>query len=336
MNQRKNMKGKAINPINNAGIGAKLICTLLLTVWSAMSYAASSAEPWLQKLSNATQNLNYQIGFVILTRTKEAQPYQWRHAKIGETEMEYLDLLNGPGSEAIRVDSVVSYFEPNLPAYSLHGTHINGPLPFELLRNPTSLFDAYDFVLAGTSRILGLPAQQIRIVSKDKTRYNYNIWLDQNSGLLLKLDMVDLQGKVLEQIQVTSFSVQNSPDAFFSNIETDKLPPLIGNELNTWVEHQWVPSWLPVGMNVIAKNVHTLPVTQQPADYMMVSDGLVDVSIYLQRVNDRKNDRIALVSDTSSFLSVQFDSLLITVVGKVPLKTADAIASSIGAVQSDN
>lgn len=323
-----------INPSIKLILGS--IFTLFLCSVSAMSNAASSAEPWLQKLSSATQTLNYQIGFVVLTRTKAARPYQWRHAKIGDTEMEHLDLLNGPGSEALRVGDVISYFEPNISAYSLHGTSINGPLPFALLREPDTLLDAYDFVLVGTSRILGLPAQQIRIVSKDRSRYNYNLWVDQQSGLMLKLDMVDLQGKVLEQIQVTSFTVLASPDEFFSRIDSDNLPPVIAGRFKTWVEHQWIPKWLPAGMEIVNKDIHPLPVTQQLTDYMMLSDGLVDVSVYLQRIEDKKTDRIALVSDTSSFLSVQFDSLAITVVGKIPMKTADAIASSIGAVQASD
>ena len=49
------------------------------------------------------------------------------------SELEQLNLQNGPGRELIRVNDVVSVFEPDVQPYSLRSKHINGPIPSVLL-----------------------------------------------------------------------------------------------------------------------------------------------------------------------------------------------------------
>lgn len=308
--------------------------SVLLGIHSSFCIGASAAEPWLQKMSSSISEQNYQISFVVLTRNKEAQPYTWRHSVIEGVEMEHLSRLNGPTHEVLRIGNKISYFEPNTPPYTLMSDVINGPIPFELLRNPLNLLNAYDFILVGRTRVSGLPAQQIRIVSKDKSRYSYNLWLDQQTGIVLKWDMLDLQDKVLEQIQVTSLNVLNEPDEFFEKIEKEKIDKLAAVKIHEDVQHGWQLNWLPEGMKIVATNIHRLPLTGQLTDYVMLSDGLVNVSVYLQRVNDSQSHRVPLLIDTNTLLSLQVDSVAATIIGKIPLKTADAIAASIGAADA--
>jgi sigma-E factor negative regulatory protein RseB len=324
------LKVKPINLIINQYLKVFLSFGFLLCSGSAIS--ASSAEAWLQKMSAAISSFNYQITFVVLTQKKEAQPYAWRHSVVDGVEMEHINLLNGAGSEVLRVGNRVSYFDTNLSPYSLSSENINGPIPFELLRHPLRLQNAYDFVLAGRSRISGRPAQQVRIVSKDNTRYSYNMWLDQQTGLILKLNMLDLSGKVLEQIQVTLLNVLSEPDDYFLNIEQDKLPQYANVNVDENIEHKWTVHWLPEGMEVTTANIHRLPLTGQLTDYIMLSDGLVNVSVYLQRITDEPPSNIALLSDTNTLVSKQVGPMAVTIIGKIPLNTANTIVNSIGAV----
>ncbi|MDF2177996.1 MucB/RseB C-terminal domain-containing protein [Aliiglaciecola sp. CAU 1673] len=314
------------------------IITLVLWGWCGFLFAQPEGTPedWLQRMASALRGLNYQISFVVLQPNGEFEPYLWRHALVDDIEMEHLSLQNGPGREIVRVDDLVSYFEPNVPAFSLRSDVINGPLPAELFRNPHALEHAYDYVMIGRSRISGRSAQQIRIVSKDKSRYGFNLWLDQESGLLLKLDMTDVQGEVLEQVQVTSLQVTAEPDEYFSRIEKSKLPELVEMSDTGPLPIRWQIGWLPEGMQILRRDIHRLPMTGQMVEYAMLSDGLVDVSVYLQAVDPGTSENGWLRYGANTLLSLQQGALEVTVVGKVPPQTASTIANSITLVKGND
>lgn len=313
----------------------RALTLLLLVVGMPLSaqQQEDGAKAWLDRMAWSLRNLNYQISFVLLYPNGDFEPYTWRHALINGKEMEHLSLLNGPGREIVRVADKVSYFEPNVPPYSLHSNVINGPIPAELFRQPSNLARGYDFVMVGTSRISGRLAQQLRIVSKDKSRYGYNLWLDKQTALILRLDMLNMQGEPLEQIQVTSMEVNDEPDDYFSRIETEKMPQQIVLASRSQ-EADWQFDWLPTGMTEVRRGAHRLPLTGQWVDYMMLSDGLVDVSVYLQKIDRGPAENGWLQQGSNTLLSLQVGQMEVTVVGKLPPQTASSIAKSINLAAS--
>ena len=292
---------------------------------------ADSAKVWLTKMASAKRNLNYQISFVLMKPGIEAQPYIWRHGISDQgIELEQLDELNGPGQEVIRVGNKVSYFEPNRPPYSLASGYINGPLPNVLLADPLSLDDAYEFALVGRSRVSGRIAQQIRIVSKDKSRFKFNLWLDQHTGLPLKINMMDLEGQTIEQIQVTDLTVTENPDAYLIKMQSASLPETVLLPPLAEIEQRWKLDFLPVGMKQIKHDVRRLPADGGLVEYVMLSDGLVDVSVYLQQaLSEASQNEILGRVGSEIYLTRQQGNILVTVIGKLPAKTANAIASSL-------
>jgi sigma-E factor negative regulatory protein RseB len=295
------------------------------------SFTADSAQAWLVKMSHAIKTLNYSISFVLLKPGIDSQPYLWRHGVTDSgLEMEQFNLLNGPGREVVRIGNSVSYFEPNVPPYSLLSSSINGPFPSEFFQNPEKLSAGYDFVIVGRSRISGRAAQQIRVVSKDKSRFGLNIWLDQDTGLLLKLNMFNLEGQLLEQIQVTGLQVTEKPDPFFAKIEQGILPKAVTYTFNNLQNSPWKINYLPIGMTIIKRDLRRLSVTGEVVEYIMLSDGLVDVSVYLQEIGANKPlDNLVGNFQSDTLLTLQQGELNVTVIGKLPAATANAIASSI-------
>ncbi|WP_102795685.1 MucB/RseB C-terminal domain-containing protein [Bowmanella denitrificans] len=308
---------------------------LICISFSAASQSDDSAQAWLDKMASALKQLNYQISFVLIQANGGFEPYLWRHAVMEGIEVEHLSLQNGPGREIVRIGDHVSYFEPNVPAYAIRSANINGPLPVTLFRQPELLQNAYDFVMVGRSRVSGRSAQQIRIVSKDKSRYGFNLWLDQDSGLILKLDMMNLQGEPLEQVQVTSLHVTPEPDEYFSRIEAAKMPQAVHLPDLDSTTAKWQVNWLPVGMVEVRRDMHRLPLTGQMVDYVMLSDGLVDVSLYLQVVDPGSSENGWLKYGANTLLSLQKGPVEITVVGKLPPQTASAIANSVQIVGNE-
>ncbi|WP_260681625.1 MucB/RseB C-terminal domain-containing protein [Aliiglaciecola sp. M165] len=317
---------------------AVLCFFLLLSFYSSAQIGLvqdPNAQKWLTKMAEAKRSLNYEASFIISKPGSDPQPYLWRHGVSEDgIEMEHLDQQNGPGREVVRIGNNVSYFESHRPAYTLASGYILGPLPHVLLNEPMSLLDAYEFVVVGKGRISGRAAQQIRMVSKDKSRFGYNLWLDHKTGLPLKINMMDIKGQKIEQIQITTLDVTDTPSAFFERIDTNALPEVVQLPDSKENKQNWQLGFVPVGMEQVKHSVRQLPENGGPLEYIMISDGLVDVSVYLQRATATasESDIVARFGSDIYYSRVQ-GSVLVTVIGKIPASTANALASSITLVQ---
>jgi sigma-E factor negative regulatory protein RseB len=292
---------------------------------------SDSAHAWLNKMSDAVKSLNYTVSFILLKPGVDSQPYLWRHG-VNEDglEMEQLNLLNGPGREVVRIGDKVSYFEPNMPPYSLQSSIINGPFPSEFFQLPEKLMSGYEFILVGRSRIAGRAAQQIRIISKDKSRFGLSVWLDQETGLLLKMNMFGQEAQLLEQIQVTGLQVTKEPDPFFAKIEPGMLPEVVGFGPSAPLNSPWSIGYLPKGMTIIKRELRRLAGSGDVVEYIMLSDGLVDISVYLQdRQSNKLQDDLVGTVQSDTLLTIEHGELNITIIGKLPAVTANTIAKSI-------
>ncbi|WP_233499776.1 MucB/RseB C-terminal domain-containing protein [Glaciecola sp. KUL10] len=303
---------------------------------AAFQFNAADPLSWIERLALQASSLNYEVSFVLSRPSSETQPYLWRHAVLDDNNtVEQLSLLNGPGFEHIRYNEVVSIFEPGFPPYSIPGLAIDGPIPSVLLTDPAKLREGYEFVLVGRSRVSGRAAQQLRIVPRDKTRYGYHLWLDEDSGMLLKLNMYDLGGTLLEQIQVTQLSVSDRVKEVFNSLQLSSLPRVITMKNPPQRNHKWQVEFLPLGMQRVKQDTHRLAITGQVVEYSMLSDGLVDVSVYIQQASQAFAEGVEYKLETQSVLSRTNGRVQVTVVGEIPLVTAARIAESIALIETE-
>lgn len=314
----------------------------------------ANAQEVLLKVSHAVNTLNYEASLVVFRPGSEPVPYIWRHGILPDmavTEsdhvnsspkpktlapstptnntVEYLNSLNGPGAQVVRVGNKVSFFEADKPAFALQQSHIHGPIPHNLIRNPAAIFAAYDVVLVGKSRVTGKAALHFRVLSKDGSRYSYALWVDSETYLPLKLNTLTLKGEVLEQVQVTNLVITDSVHADFLKLETQQLPQV--RHINPPKEFalKWSITSLPVGMKEVKRDIHRLAITGELVEYKLLSDGLVDVSIYLQKAGTVPQDDVLIRNQSETFLSRVRDGLQLTVVGKIPAPTANKIMEMI-------
>ena len=308
---------------------------LAYLLWLSISFSATAVEKeqattWLDTLSQSLKERNFSTSFVVV-KNNQAEPYHWFHGlnEQGE-ELEVLSILNGPRRDVLRKSDVVSYIEPELPPYSIATRHISGPIPAILRGNISSLASSYDFISVGRSRILGRTAQLIRIVSKDQHRYGYWLWLDQDTGLLLKLALLTRKGQLLEQIQFTHLDITEKPAEALRQLQKADLPPVIDLPTNNPSNDMaWEVKWLPEGFEKIKANRHRIFTTKQPVEFMLFSDGLVDVSVYISASKDKQRAVEFAMDGATVVLNKVVNGFEVSVVGKIPSQTAKAIADSV-------
>ena len=314
---------------------------LLLSVnISALAADTDSAKLWLEKLSQSLRQLNFSTSFVVV-KNNQAEPYHWLHG-IGqdEKELEIFTRLNGPRRDILRQGEFVSYIEPEQEPYSVISNDIRGPIPAIFRGDISSLEESYRFISVGRSRILGRVAQLVRIVAKDKYRFSYWLWLDQKTGLLLKMAVLTRQGQLLEQIQFTHVEVNEELSGNLAQLQLTELPAII--KLNKKQQNKvlpWQVDWLPHGFSRVKSNQHNLSNNSQnnkPVDFALFSDGLVDVSVYVNPSNEEfRAPEFANDGATMVFNQI-VQGIEVGIVGNIPLATAKKIAESIRASTTEH
>lgn len=67
----------------------------------------------------------------------------------------------------------------------------------------------------------------IRVVARDGTRYSYIVWIDAETKLPMRVDLLDRDGETLEQFRVISFDVNGQVGNSMQNLAKASLPPLL-------------------------------------------------------------------------------------------------------------
>lgn len=311
-----------------------LILLLLSFNTCAIATDTESAKLWLERLSHSLRHLNFSASFVVV-KNNQAEPYHWFHGIADNAqELEILTRLNGPRHDVLRQDKVISYIEPEHDPYSIISDEIRGPIPSIFRGDINELEESYRFISVGRSRILGRVAQLVRIVAKDKYRYSYWLWLDQQTGLLLKMAVLTRPGKLLEQVQFTHIEVTDNLAENLVQLQSTELPKVISlsNE-QQYKELSWQVDWLPKGFSVVKSNKHNINTfnrgDDRAVDFMLFSDGLIEISVYVNlsqenlRAPEYANDGATMVYNHI------VQGVEIGVVGAIPLTTAQKIADSI-------
>lgn len=294
--------------------------------------AAHEGEQWFTRMQQTLKSSNY-AAHVVHVQGERLDVYQWMHGVDSSgAVIEVLSSLNGPQFQALRKNQQVAYYHPMNSPYSLRSSVIQGPVPVGLHQDFSQISQSYNAVAVGGGRVADRPAQHIRLVAKDQARYGYSIWVDRDSGMLLRVAMVSQQGDVLEQTQVTSFEMRAEPHPDLLELSHVAVPPVFTDHPgSTQVEGSWSVSWMPDGFRLIRSNNHSLPVTGSRADYFLYSDGMAEFSVFVTEGSEAAEPMA--YESLNSLFTVNHGDFSVTVVGRLPFDTIQRIASSVGRSQ---
>lgn len=290
-----------------------------------------SAEALLQQMQRAYHHYNFELS-LIKVRQGTIEPLRFSHAVSEKSELSHLIYLNGRPSEYLKRNNEISFFEAGSDPYTLSGARMPGFWSAVLGMNLEQVLKSYDPVVTGRNRIAGLPVQVVRLAPKDPSKYGFVLWLEQASGLLLRLDLIDEGGNLVEQFMGVDLRIMPEPSSWLLALDKVTLPRAVTTEQAYQAPQQelgWAPGWLPKGFRVMSTDRHPLVGTGEMVDYMMVSDGLVDVSIYLSAPESGMGQQLVRQGATSLLRLLNDHKVEVTVVGEVPAQTAQRIAESL-------
>ncbi|AFJ46102.1 sigma-E factor regulatory protein RseB [Shimwellia blattae] len=289
-----------------------------------------SSGALLQQMNVASQSLNYELAFISINK-QGVESLRYRHARLASKTYAQLLQMDGPRREVVQRGGEISYFEPGLEPFTLTGDYIVDSLPSVVYADFKKLSSSYDFIAVGRTRIADRLCEVIRVVSRDGTRYSYIVWMDTETKLPLRVDLLDRDGETLEQFRVISFAV-NQMNPSIQALEKANLPPLLAVPDDKNVNFAWAPSWLPQGFKAVSSSKRPLPGMELPVESRLYTDGLFSFSVNVSRAGTAgaTSSGEQLLRNGRRTVSTEVrDNMEITVVGELPPQTAKRIADSV-------
>ena len=110
-----------------------ILLALLALVFPAVAQEDMPAKVWLEKMSQALKEKEFKASIIQL-QADHIRPLVYLHGKVNNQEVAFLEYLNGPPKNAVRVGNRVTFIEHDQPAYSIISNHIQGNQVFSKIR----------------------------------------------------------------------------------------------------------------------------------------------------------------------------------------------------------
>ncbi|WP_213877220.1 MucB/RseB C-terminal domain-containing protein [Pseudomonas sp. dw_358] len=304
-----------------------LTAVLLVGCFAAPAFAATDAAQWLGRMAQAEQQQSFQGTFIYERAGSFSSHDIWHRANQGRVS-ERLYQLDGPPREVLRVDDSLRCVSGSSPMPGA-GAASSSPI-----LDPLKLMSWYTLNVGGESRVAGREAVVVTLTPKDQQRYGFEMHLDKQTGLPLKSLLLNDKGQLLERFQYTRFSTDAPSDTDLT--ATDDCKPVApANQRADTSPAPWRSDWLPAGFELLGQSAHLDPQRKVVVASLMYGDGLARVSVFIEPLAANETaDTHAQLGPTAAVsrrLAGKGGDLLVTVVGEVPIGTAERIALSVRA-----
>jgi sigma-E factor negative regulatory protein RseB len=305
---------------------------MLLAVVVAADASAQEARTWLDKMNRAVEELNYRGTFVhLLEGTTERLSIVHRNAD-GRSGERILS-LDDVGREIIRQGDEVQCILPDRRVVLLEERKDLNPLVAALPSYSAEIELHYELTLRSSARVANRAAQMLEIKPRDEFRYGYMLWLDQETAMPLRSQLIDDKGVVVEQILFTEIELPDSipAEALAATIDTTGFTMLRPPESSPLSEGiPWRAAAVPGGFKLSVATQSPIAGSETPVEHLVYSDGLATVSVFIEDPNTKAevSEGFSTMGSTNAF-SLTLRGRKVTAVGEVPRQTVRTIASSL-------
>ena len=319
-----------------------LLIALLFVAAVPTLAADAPGESLLRRMDNAIDQQSYDGVFTYM-RGDAVSSLRIMHTVINGVHYERLIHLDGSPREILRIGNrVLCILMPGDELADLTDDMPSGPFARTFVRSYQRIPGQYKLVVNGMSRVAGRAVQMISIDPVDADRYAHQLWLDEATGMLLKSQLVAADGSALEVFQFAQISLGRPLSAreFVPSTEAGKVVHALSNapapRLSA-ASSRWRVGWLPKGFSMAAHNVRPMGSAVAGLQTMFYGDGLAALSVFIEPIRNAANTnepaQIMREGATVALSVTAHDGArqgyLVTVVGEVPLATAERVARSV-------
>jgi len=306
------------------------------------SAAVEPAEvrAWLTRIHNAASQRNFIGTLVVSVAGGPVSSTRVAHFVEGGTQLERSESLDGQARHVFRVNGTVQTVWPENRVAMVEQRDSVNNFPALLQGGDDRITEFYELRSEGLDRVAGHEASVLLLSPRDGHRYGYRLWAEKATGLLLRADVLNEQGKMLETSAFSdvAIGVKGQPDSVL--LPMKKLdgyrvlrPTLQPAKLEAegWVFKALVPGFKQVSCvkRAMALNSNAEPAAA-PAVQAIFSDGLTYVSVFIEPDAPERQLRDGLtVSGATRTFRKRHGEYWVTVVGDVPQSALNAFYGAL-------
>ena len=307
---------------------------LLLGVDQAV---ADEPRDWLRRMNDALAERNYDGSFFHMSGGK-VESLRIIHRVAEGKVAERLVSLDGSGREFIRTGGELACYLPDQRTVLVERRAREGSLLGKLPSFDYSNEGFYEVGGGHRVRLMGRSVRVVVVTPRDEYRYGYRLWIDEKTAMPLKTQLCDSRGNVIEQILFASLTLPRAiPDSAFS--------PGVSAEGFRWIRREsrssdpsdssplvWRAARLPPGFRLRSRGQQVIPGAPGETSHVVYTDGVAAVSVFVGPRIDRgavPPAQGAARMGSSATYSTMVEGHPVTVVGEVPERTVQFIASQV-------
>ncbi|MDH3532209.1 MAG: MucB/RseB C-terminal domain-containing protein [Gammaproteobacteria bacterium] len=290
-----------------------------------------SPNDWLNKMARAVQTTNYE-GTVIRIKDGTAEALKVVRVVSDGVIREKVLVQEGNGLEIVRHGNEVHCILPDKKSVLVEEWDEQSGLFSTLPSSDVRFGSEYDLRIVRKERVAGRKAIMLAVQPHDQYRFGHRIWLDVETGFPLQTQLIGGDGAAVEQVKFADITLDR-------DIQLSALQPSYDTAGFRWireprrkvtraVESGWDSDGLPPGFRVVSSHEEELPGSDKPTTHILFSDGLANVSVFVEPGRGEYVSERSRVGASNSF-SIATGGYLITAVGEVPAETVEQIATSM-------
>lgn len=315
--------------------GRRWLPALALGVACGAQAAPDDAAAWLSRAIQAARQASYE-GTYAHSNGDRTSAVRITHVNVGNEERERIEPLDGPPLEIVRRnDEMICYF-PDAKTVRLDRRVTAHFFPALLsASSPEAVSASYDVKLGKTESALGFDCRWIRLEPRDNLRYAQAMCAETHSGLVVRAKTFNAQNQVIEQYtftdlkigpQVAASDVKSLFEARIKRWITDSQPRDEAKSVDTG----WTVNDPPPGFRKVTELRRSLPGRSAPVSQLVYSDGVVSVSVFVEpNGTPQRTQEGSSVDGTTAFFVRPMGDMLVSVLGEVPLATAQQVARGV-------
>ena len=301
---------------------------LLASLTTATLFAQDQAD-WLQRMDQAARTVSYRGDFVFVRGD------QMRHMRVVHLVDELgvhqrVSALDGPPTEILLGGGRV--------VVATAGNHRQqtdaGNLPFStvLPQRLQALSGLYHITLGGIERVAEHQAQVVNVQPEDGYRFGFRLWSELGSGLLLRAQMRDSSGEVIEQFSFSRVELEATAGQITA-AETQGQPAANPQMKKSVQIAAWRVAKVPRGFSLQSTSRYAGQHAEM-VDHLLFSDGLATVSVFIEPL--QAGFELATQSVDTGMVNALTGTISdnqVTVMGEVPVATLSMILHSLQPMQ---
>ena len=313
-----------------------LVCLLPAGAQAAdPSVDTREARAWLVRVHDAAQYNNFQGTFVV-SAGGTVSSSRIAHFCEGNDQFERIDAMDGEMRKVFRHNDLVQTVWPSSRVAVLEQRESLNIFPALLQSRGDRIVDYYDVRQVGVERVAGHEANVLSLQPKDNYRFGYRLWAERQSGLLLRADVIDEHGQVLESSAFSDVAIGVKPQIDWVLAPMKKLDgykvqrPVMNRtdlEREGWTLKVSVP-----GFRYLSSVKRPLDGDRPDVQMLQAiyADGLTYVSVFIEPYDAaiHRREMLLALGATQTMMHRQGD-WWITVMGDVPVITLRSFVTGL-------